>query len=66
MLNTRHVDMADLIRGGVALPGDPGWDDARFGFNLALDQHPEAVVFPEDAEDVATVVRLARDRGLRI
>ncbi|MFA9271119.1 MAG: hypothetical protein ACEQSX_10245 [Baekduiaceae bacterium] len=33
---------ADLthIRGSVHQPGDPGWDDARRAWNLAVDQHP--------------------------
>ena len=48
------------------LPGDPGWDEARSGFNLLGDQHPEAVVFPVDAPDVAAAVTYARRAGLRV
>ena len=33
-------------------PGDPGWDDARRAWNLAVDQHPAAVAIPRTAHDV--------------
>jgi FAD/FMN-containing dehydrogenase len=52
--------------GRVALPGDPGWDEARQAWNLAVDQRPAAVLFPRDASDVAAAVRFARDAGLRV
>ncbi len=54
------------IGGDVVLPGDPTWDLARQAWNLALDQRPVAVVYPESAADVAAAVRLAADRGLRV
>jgi FAD/FMN-containing dehydrogenase len=47
-------------------PGDPGWDDARRAWNLAVDQHPAAVAVPASVEDVVEAVRFARARGLRI
>ena len=43
-----------------------GWDAARQAWNLAVDQRPVAVVYPESADDVATTVRFAAERGLRI
>jgi FAD/FMN-containing dehydrogenase len=54
------------LTGEVAVPGDDGWDDARAAWNLALDQHPDAVVFAESDDDVVAVVRLAGERGLRV
>ena len=57
---------ADLAGGAIALPGDDGYDAARQIFNLALEQRPAAVAFPSDADEVADVVRWARDRGLRV
>ncbi len=57
---------ADLAGGAIALPGDDGYDAARQIFNLALDQRPAAVAFPSDADQVAEIVRWARDRGLRV
>jgi len=50
----------------LVLPHDPGWDEARLAWNLAVDQQPAAVALPESAEEVARVVRWARSRGLRI
>ena len=47
-------------------PHDPGWDEARRAWNLAVDQQPAAVALPESVEDVVAVVRWARSRGLRV
>lgn len=56
------ADLRELVRlatGRVTLPSDPGWDRSRRAWNLAVDQHPAAVVEAADAADVATVVRHA-------
>jgi FAD/FMN-containing dehydrogenase len=50
----------------LVLPHDPGWNDARRAWNLAVDQRPAAVAMPETAAEAAAVVRWARSRGLRI
>ncbi len=50
----------------IVLPHDPGWNEARQAWNLAVDQQPAAVALPETAEDVASVVRWARKQGLRV
>ena len=50
----------------IVLPHDPTWNEARLAWNLAVDQQPAAVALPESAEEVAAVVRWARERGLRI
>jgi FAD/FMN-containing dehydrogenase len=50
----------------LVLPHDPGWEGARRAWNLAVDQRPAAVAFPESAAEVAAVVRWARSRGLRV
>ena len=59
-------DLRDRIDGDVVLPDDPTWDTARQAWNLAVDQRPVAVVYPQSADDVAATVRLAADLGLRI
>jgi FAD binding domain len=46
-------------------PFDPDWDAARTAWNLAVDQHPAAVALPESAQDIVTIVDLARENGLR-
>jgi FAD/FMN-containing dehydrogenase len=50
----------------ILMPGDPGWDDARRAWNLAVDQHPAAVALPASVQDVVDAVRFARARGLRV
>ena len=63
------TDFSELaIAGRIAAPSDPDWDEARLAWNLAADQRPEAVVFAENAEDVAATVRFAaaqRPQGRR-
>jgi hypothetical protein len=54
------------LTGGLVLPGDPEWDDARRAWNLAVDQRPFAVALVESVEDVVRVVEFAREHGLRI
>jgi FAD/FMN-containing dehydrogenase len=58
--------LSDVIAGRIVGPEDEDWDAARTTFNLALDQRPVAVAFPCDERDVALLVRMARDRQLRI
>jgi FAD/FMN-containing dehydrogenase len=58
--------LRELCGGAVALPGDDGYDAARQGFNLAVDQRPAAVAYPADATEVAEIVRAARALGLRV
>jgi hypothetical protein len=59
-------DLRDRLRGDVVDPADPSYDQARLAWNLAADQRPAFVVFPESAEDVVAVVEHARRHGLRI
>jgi hypothetical protein len=54
------------LSGKLVLPGDPGWDEARRPWNLAVDQGPVAVALPESVEDVMAVVELASSEGLRV
>ena len=59
-------ELGDRLDGDVVMPGDETWDTARQAWNLAVDQRPVAVVYPESAEDVVATVLLAVERGLRI
>src|SRR5438552_11318572 len=54
------------IAGDFVLPGDPDWDEARRAWNLAADQRPAAVAFPESARDVVEIVAFARTHALRV
>jgi hypothetical protein len=46
--------------------GDPSWDASRSVFNLAVDQQPAAIAFPETAADVVEALAYARASGLRV
>lgn len=51
---------------GLVTPDSANWDDARRAWNLAADQHPDAVVMASSTEDVVAAVRYAHGRGLRV
>ncbi len=55
-----------LVTGRVFSPGEPGWDEARTAWNLAVDQRPVAVVIPEHVDDIAHTVATARALGLGV
>ncbi|MES1193735.1 MAG: FAD-binding oxidoreductase [Solirubrobacterales bacterium] len=52
--------------GNLHAPGDAGYDDARVAWNLAVDQRPVLVAEPRTADDIAAVVRFARQEGVRV
>src|SRR5436305_6963895 len=58
--------LANAIAGDVLAPGDNDWDGARQAWALAVDQRPAAVALPENADDVAQIVRFAAEQGLRV
>jgi FAD/FMN-containing dehydrogenase len=60
------ASLRGLCAGSVHLPGDPGYDDARLAWNVAVPQLPAAVAFPASAGDVREVVRAAAAAGLRV
>jgi hypothetical protein len=51
---------------GSVAPGDPDWDTARQAFNLAADQQPALIAYPESVDDVVAAIALARERRLRV
>lgn len=55
-----------LAGGAVHLPGDPLYDEARMPWNLQVDEHPAAVAYPADPQEVTRVVRAAAAAGLRV
>lgn len=54
------------LRGELLLPGDPGWDAARRGWQLLVDQRPAAIVVARDVDDIVAAVAWARAQGLRV
>jgi FAD/FMN-containing dehydrogenase len=64
--NTELRTLRALSSGAVVAPSDTGYDEARLAWNLAADQRPAAVAFPESETDVAFAVAYAREAGLRV
>ena len=56
----------EQLEGELLAPGDRGWEDARQGFNLALDPQPALISVPHSEADVEATVRFAREAGLRV
>ena len=54
------------IAGDVFVPGDDGYDNARRGFFLNVDQRPSVVVLAESSADVVAAVQFARAHGMRV
>jgi FAD/FMN-containing dehydrogenase len=52
--------------GRVVAPGDPGYDQARTVFYGGFDRRPAVIIRPTDANEVASVVALARDSGVEL
>ncbi|MFF1409662.1 FAD-binding oxidoreductase [Streptomyces sp. NPDC058289] len=50
----------------VFTPGDPGYDEERLGYNLALDHRPALIVRARDTADVQEAVRYAAEAGLGV
>ena len=60
------VALATDLGERLVLPGDPRWDDVRMPWNLAIDQHPAAVVAPADLAELRAVLAAARADGLQL
>jgi FAD/FMN-containing dehydrogenase len=60
-------ELADSLRGEVLRDGDPGYDDARTGWNAIFHEaRPDLVVRCAGASDVIAAVRFARSAGLDV
>jgi FAD/FMN-containing dehydrogenase len=56
--------LAEHLVGRVVAPGDAEYETARRVWNGMIDKRPAAIARCADADDVATAVRFAADRGL--
>jgi hypothetical protein len=68
-MSTNDLDATRLraqLDGSLVLPGEPGWDEARQAFQLAVDQRPDAVVLAASTNDVVATVNAARGAGMRV
>lgn len=60
------ANLRGATQGAVYLAGDVGYDEARQGWNLVVEQAPRVIVDAETAEDVQTAIRYARVNGLSV
>ncbi|MEJ1996317.1 MAG: FAD-binding oxidoreductase [Limibacillus sp.] len=66
-LSQEDIDsLQSALRGSVALPGDPSYDEARTLWNAMIDRSPGLVVRCAGAADVRLAVLLANERGLEV
>jgi FAD/FMN-containing dehydrogenase len=54
------------LKGSVVSETEEGWDLARRAWNLAADQRPPHVAFPETSDDIVKLVKFAGGHGLRV
>ncbi len=55
-----------LCGGAIHLTGDPGYDEARMPWNVAVDQRPAAVAYPATPDEVSELLLAAAKLGLRV
>src|SRR5215207_8385706 len=63
---TAVQQLQDQIADSVVMPDDPGYEQARLGWNRAYDQRPAVILFANSADDVVAGVRFAREAGLGV
>jgi FAD/FMN-containing dehydrogenase len=61
MSDSRVPEVGELLE-----PGDPGYDEARQLWNVAIDLKPAVIALPRTAEQVAAAVRFGREHGLEL
>ena len=62
----RRLEHIRGLRLNVVSETDLGWDLARRAWNLAANQRPPHVAFPETSDDVVKLVTFAGSEGLRV
>jgi len=58
--------LAGRLRGELLVPDEPGYDDARRGYNRLHDHRPAVIVRPAVADDVAGALEIATSAGLEV
>jgi FAD/FMN-containing dehydrogenase len=52
--------------GSIITPDHPDYDASRRAWDLTVDHHPALILIPQNADDVVTGVRFAKEAGLGI
>jgi FAD/FMN-containing dehydrogenase len=63
---TGIAELRTAVKGKVITPQDEGYDQARSVFYGGIDRHPAVIVRVANAEDVSTVVLLARETRMEL
>jgi FAD/FMN-containing dehydrogenase len=58
--------MTSKLTGEVVRAGDPGYEEARLGWNRLYSRYPEAIVFCGNTQDVVNAVEWAREQGIAL
>jgi hypothetical protein len=58
--------LKNQITGSVLTPDDPGYDQARRGWDLTINHYPALILVPRNAQDIAAGIRFAREADLGI
>ena len=61
MNESRIDELRARLRGEIVLPGDPGYEHARRGYNALIDRRPGAIAHCADVADVIAAIEFARD-----
>jgi len=54
------------LSGAVVVPGDPGYEQARQDYNIAIEQYPAIIVYCFDEYDVANAICWSREKGFKL
>jgi len=61
-----YHELASRLNGEVALPGDGAYEAGRLAWNLRAHKTPDAIIFPESAQDVSEALDFARRHDLSV
>jgi len=56
--------LREQIQGAVLMPGEPGYDQARTGWDLSVQQRPALILLGEAPADIAEGMKFAVQQGL--
>ena len=59
-------ELEGRIKGNVLIPEDSGYEEARQIWNAMIDRRPAAIVQCVEADDVAPLIRFAKENGLEL
>ncbi|MEV0292602.1 FAD-binding oxidoreductase [Nocardia sp. NPDC050710] len=62
----RPASTTATLTGDVVRAGDPGYEEARLGWNRLYSRYPEAIVFCRNTQDVVNAVAWAREEGIAL